>query len=109
VGRGRVQALDEALFAPSGSESVSLAETLTDPLAELPGDALDEHDVHQALLAALAELPERSRAVVIHSYVDGLTLAQIGEVLGVTESRVCQLRGQALRQVRASLLSRMHG
>jgi RNA polymerase sigma factor for flagellar operon FliA len=107
VGRTRMAALDEMLSTAIGGEGVSLADTLVDPLAEQPGDALDEADLHDALRGALADLPERCRAVLVHSYVDGLTLAQIGEILGVTESRVCQLRSKALKEARASLVARL--
>jgi RNA polymerase sigma factor FliA len=107
VGRTRMAALDELLSNPVGGEGVSLADTLVDPFDERPGDALDESELHHALRAALAELPERSRAVLVHSYFDGLTLAQIGEILGVTESRVCQLRSHALAQARFTLQARL--
>jgi RNA polymerase sigma factor for flagellar operon FliA len=109
VGRTRMAALDELLSAPADGESVSLAETLVDPFDEQPGDSLDEAELHDALRASIAELPERSRAILVHSYFDGLTLAQIGEILGVTESRVSQLRSKALAQVRATLLARLAG
>jgi RNA polymerase sigma factor for flagellar operon FliA len=105
VGRTRMAALDELLSVSIGGEDVSLAEALSDPLDEQPGDALDEAELHDALRGAIAELPERYQAVLIHSYFDGFTLAQIGEILGVTESRVCQLRSKALAQVRANLLT----
>lgn len=107
VGRTRMGALDEMLSPAVGGDGVSLADSLVDPFAEQPGDALDEADLHDALRGALADLPERSRAVLVHSYVDGLTLAQIGDVLGVTESRVCQLRSKALREARANLVARL--
>ena len=107
VGQTRVTALDEMLSAGDGDEGVSLAETLADPFAEQPGDALEEADLHDALSGMLAELPERLRAVLVHSYVDGLTLAQIGQILGVTESRVCQLRSKALKLARAGLEARL--
>lgn len=107
IGRGRMAALDELLSVPIGGEGIALADTLVDPLDERPGDALDEAVVHEALRAAIADLPERSRAILVHSYFDGLTLAQTGEILGVTESRVCQLRSRALAQLRSNLLARL--
>lgn len=56
-----------------------------------------------ALVRALADLDERSLQVLSLYYRDGLTLREIGSVLGVTESRVCQLHTQALRQLRERL------
>jgi RNA polymerase sigma factor for flagellar operon FliA len=55
------------------------------------------------LAAALASLTEREKIVVTLFYFDGLTLAEIGEVLGVTESRVAQLHGKAIAQLRDKL------
>ena len=107
VGRTRMAALDEMLSTESGAEHSSLAETLADPLAEQPGDALEREGLIDALRSALADLPDRARAVLVHSYIDGLTLAQIGEILGVTESRVCQLRSKALQAARVALVARM--
>jgi RNA polymerase sigma factor for flagellar operon FliA len=105
VRRMRIGSLDELLNAGMGNDNLTLSETLVDPLAERPGDALDEQDLLDSLSAALAMLGERERAVLTHSYIDGLTLAQIGRVLGVTESRVSQIRTKALREVRAHLLA----
>jgi RNA polymerase sigma factor for flagellar operon FliA len=109
IGRTHMSALDELLSIQVGGESVSLADTLVDPDEESPGDALEEAELHDALRGALADLTERSRAVLIHSYFDGLTLGQIGQILGVSESRVFQLRSRAIAQVRSNLTTRLAG
>lgn len=95
----RVGELDAMTWTEMGGEGQPLAETLADPFAEIPGAALEEQADRDALQEALRGLSERSRAVLTHSFVDGLTLAQIGRILGVTESRVCQLRTKALREL----------
>ena len=51
-------------------------------------------------------MPDRERTVLTMYYYDGLTLTEIGEVLGVTESRVCQIHTKALRQLRSKLADR---
>jgi hypothetical protein len=51
-------------------------------------------------------MPERERTVLTMYYYDGLTLTEIGAVLGVTESRVCQIHTKALRQLRSKLADR---
>jgi RNA polymerase sigma factor for flagellar operon FliA len=53
--------------------------------------------------AAFARLPERDRKVAVLLYVHDLTLREIGEILGVTESRVCQIHGQLKRTLRRQL------
>ena len=107
VCRMRVVALDELLSTGLSGENVSLAETLADPFAQAPGDELEQRDVTAALHAALAAMPERERAVLVQSYIEGLTLSQIGTRLGVTESRVSQIRTKALREARSQLLARL--
>ena len=53
--------------------------------------------------AAFARLPEREREIAVLLYVKSLTLAEIGDVLGVSESRVCQIHGQTKKKLRAAL------
>jgi RNA polymerase sigma factor FliA len=55
------------------------------------------------LAGAINTLPEREKIVVTLYYYEGLTLAEIGQVLGVTESRICQIHGQILRKLRQEL------
>ena len=65
-------------------------------------DAADEQ-FRTALAQAIENLPERERLVMSLYYSEGLNLKEIGAVLDVTESRVCQLHGQALTRLRARL------
>lgn len=72
----------------------------SDPLHQLEEANLREH-----LVAAIAELPEREKLVMALYYEEELNLREIGEVLNVTESRVCQLHSQAIARVRARLFA----
>ena len=65
-----------------------------------PQGTLLETEQTACLEAAIARLPERERAVVILSFYEGLTLREIGQRLEVTESRVSQIRSQAVRRLR---------
>lgn len=69
----------------------------------LPGDQLEQEHFRQALIEALASLPERERLVLALYYDEELNLREIGAVIEVTESRVSQIRTQALHRVRARL------
>jgi len=60
-------------------------------------------EVIALLEAAIEQLPERERLVLVMYYVEELTLKEIGEVLHVTESRVCQLHSKAVLRLRARL------
>ena len=70
-----------------------------DPLA-----ALVEQGMREALVKAIAELPEREKLVMALYYDEDMNLKEIGEILGVTESRVCQLHSQAIVRLRAAVL-----
>lgn len=80
--------------------------TLHDRVAgrdETPIELVDRREQMRALAGALRELPPREREVIGLYYHDGLLLREIGEVLGVTESRVCQLMARATYLLRQSL------
>jgi len=66
-----------------------------------PADDLEEEDFRKALAAAVDSLPEREKLVLSLYYDDELNLREIGAVLEVSESRVCQIHGQALVRLRA--------
>ncbi len=63
----------------------------------------------QILAGAINRLGEREKIVLTLYYYEGLTLAQIGEVLGVTESRVCQIHTKAVLQLRSRMLEPERG
>src|SRR5205823_12145511 len=96
-----VAALDELIAAGRGS--ASLAETLPDHQAEDPVATLVDRDSRRQLAEAVERLSDRDRIVVTLYYFENLTLAEIGKVLGVTESRVCQLHTRAVLRLRSKL------
>jgi RNA polymerase sigma factor for flagellar operon FliA len=73
---------------------------IPDPDKE-PSCALESSEFREALAAAIRALPEREALVMSLYYEEELNLKEIGEVLGVSESRICQIHGQALARVRA--------
>jgi RNA polymerase sigma factor for flagellar operon FliA len=66
-----------------------------------PGGTLEAEQLRDNLAAVIAHLPERERLVLALYYDEELNLREIGEVLGVTESRVCQIHSQAMLRVKA--------
>lgn len=74
-------------------------------VASIQGPDVDVENEHfrQALAKAVASLPERERLVLSLYYNEELNLREAGEVLGVSESRVCQIHGQALVRLRARM------
>jgi RNA polymerase sigma factor for flagellar operon FliA len=68
-----------------------------------PGRAMEEGELRDAMRSEISRLPEREQAILILYYEDGLTLAEIGDALGVTESRVSQIHTKAVLQLRSRL------
>ena len=73
-----------------------------------PYDGLQQDAFKQALAEAIAGLPERERLVIAMYYDEELNLREIGQVLGVSESRVCQIHSQAAMRLRARLEDWLH-
>ncbi len=91
-------ALDELLSPERDSSSVG--DMLPDPRGTDPEAAFQIEETKRVLADAINRLPNRERLVVTLYYYEGLTLAEIGEVLGVTESRVCQIHTKSVMSLR---------
>jgi RNA polymerase sigma factor FliA len=89
------------LDAPT-PDGVSLVELCIDP-GEGPDVRVERSELRVLLARALTELPERERQILALYYEEELTMAEIGQVIGVCESRVSQLRSLALSRLRVSL------
>lgn len=90
----------------TNEDGTSSLEVAVDP-GEGPYARLEREELRQLLAEAITELPERERQILALYYQEELTLAEIGEVIGVGESRVSQLRTQAIGRLRSRLAARM--
>ncbi|MFT4035658.1 MAG: RNA polymerase sigma factor WhiG [Patulibacter sp.] len=98
-------ALDE-LWGGGGDQSgdsISLLDTLQDPDSPDPASLVDQSEMRERVARAVERLPEREKLVIALYYYENLTLREIGEVLGVTESRVSQLHTKAVLRLRARI------
>ena len=93
---GPLFSLDDAL------ESTGVSEPEARP-DERPGAMLESEEFHKSIAECISRLPEREALVLALYYQEELHLREIGDVLGVTESRVCQIHRQALARLRAQL------
>ena len=84
---------------------MALIDTIEDTHGPEPQAALAQTELKEALGEAIARLPEREKLVITLYYYEELTLREIGEVLGVTESRVSQLHTKAILRLKARLAS----
>jgi RNA polymerase sigma factor for flagellar operon FliA len=104
IANSSVYALDELwTVSDSSGDQVSLLDTIADDSAADPQEALASTEVKDLLTEAISGLPEREQLVVALYYYENLTLREIGEVLGVTESRVSQLHTKAVMRLKSSL------
>ncbi|HEX5246234.1 MAG TPA: RNA polymerase sigma factor WhiG [Gaiellaceae bacterium] len=104
ISRSSIAALDELwTISGSGGDQVALIDTIEDTEAPDPQGALSQTELREAIADAIARLPEREKLVVTLYYYEELTLREIGEVLGVTESRVSQLHTKAILRLKARL------
>jgi RNA polymerase sigma factor for flagellar operon FliA len=103
ISRSSIAALDELWSVSGDGDQVSLLDTLEDDNISQPAEVLDETETREALADAIARLPEREKLVVTLYYYEELTLREIGEVLGVTESRVSQLHTKAILRLKSRL------
>ncbi|MBA2439603.1 MAG: RNA polymerase sigma factor WhiG [Thermoleophilaceae bacterium] len=104
ISNSSVVALDELwTVSDSSGDTVSLLDTIQDPDAVDPSREMDLTDMKDRLADSIARLPEREKLVVALYYYENLTLREIGEVLGVTESRVSQLHTKAVLRLKSRL------
>ena len=104
ISNSTIAALDELWsVSDSSGDQVSLLDTLHDPDAPDPESIIDQTELKDRVADAIAALPEREKLVIALYYYENLTLREIGEVLGVTESRVSQLHTKAVLRLRSKL------
>lgn len=104
VADARMMALDQPwdIRGTDGLDT-TLLQTLPDPDAADPAASADAEDLRERIADAVLHLPDRERLVLGLRYNQDMRLAEIGDILGVTESRVSQLHAKAVLQVRALL------
>lgn len=91
----QVLPLDEMTSGTEG-ERLGLHETLEDSQATDPAHSYEIQEAMELISTAIVELPEDGRTVVTLYYLEGMTFAAIADVLGVTESRICQVHRKAM-------------
>jgi RNA polymerase sigma factor for flagellar operon FliA len=103
-------ALDELLAAGGGGDrggSATVGDMISDRRHD-PVEAFEVDEMKTLLADAINRMADRERLVLTLYYYEGMTLAEIGEVLGVTESRVCQIHTKSVLQLRARLAESEH-
>lgn len=103
VGAASLLSLDLKIPMGEEGESGSLHEVIADAASSNPLERLEDLDVRRTVLKLLESLTEQERAVVSLYYYEDLTFKEIGQVLNLSESRVCQIHTRLLSTLRAKL------
>ncbi len=82
---------------------MNISECIADPKAKTPLNVLEEKDMKDKLAQLIDTLPEKEKLVLSLYYWEELTMQEIGKVLSITESRVCQIHSQALVKLKTKL------
>ncbi len=88
----------------SGDDNLEVIDTIKDETHKAPHEVYETKDINNQLEAALKRLPERERMVMVLYYHENMTFKEIGETVGISESRACQIHAQAIMKLK-NLLS----
>jgi RNA polymerase sigma factor for flagellar operon FliA len=104
ISRVGLVTLDEILFVSAErGEAITLGDTIADRPGDSPMGAFEVAETRQVLSEAINTLGGREKVVLTLYYFEGMTLSEVGRVLGVTESRACQIHASAVLQLRNRL------
>lgn len=98
--------LDEVWQNDEGNKPISRLQTIEDSVHMNQFQLVHQNEVKELLASAIDELPEREKLVVVLYYYENLTLREIGEVLNVSESRVCQIHTKVVLRLRGHLMKK---
>ena len=98
--------LDEVWENDDGNKPISRLQTVEDSLIMNQFSFVHQNEVRELLAQAIDKLPEKEKLVIVLYYYENLTLREIGEVLNVSESRVCQIHTKVVLRLRAHLMKK---
>ena len=84
----------------TSEDSMEIIDTIEDSTKLNPQERMEEKNVKTDLQRALQRLPERERVLMVLYYQENMTMKEIGETIGMSESRVCQLHAQAIMKLK---------
>jgi len=99
----------EHLVTDTPDEELTLVDVLADPSVVEPSQELEERELHAYLRDAITLLPERQRLVIVGYFLQGKTSQELARFLGVTESRVSQMRTEALEALKLGIQAQYEG
>jgi RNA polymerase sigma factor for flagellar operon FliA len=101
--RGYLTSLDARMDGDRSNDGATRGRAFVDETSELPEEIYDHEESQRVMREQIRLLPLRDRAVIALYYFEELTFAEIGRVLGVSESRSCQIHARAIRELRSAV------
>ncbi|MDD5216767.1 MAG: FliA/WhiG family RNA polymerase sigma factor [Candidatus Omnitrophica bacterium] len=98
--------LDEVWQNDDGNKPISRLQTIEDSLITNQFNYVNQNEVKEILAEVIDDLPEKEKLVIVLYYYENLTLREIGEILDVSESRVCQIHTKVVTRLRSHLMKR---
>lgn len=98
--------LDEVWQNDDGNKPISRLQTIEDSLVTNQFNYVHQNEIKELLATAIEDLPEKEKLVIVLYYYENLTLREIGEILDVSESRVCQIHTKVITRLRSHLMRR---
>jgi RNA polymerase sigma factor for flagellar operon FliA len=109
ISQTSIVALDDVRNVGDKGDTITLMETIEDKRAEEPGDGIELAELKSLLVEAIGDLPDKEKQVISLYYYNNLTLKEIGDIMGVTESRICQMHARAVLRLRSKLRAAVEG
>jgi RNA polymerase sigma factor for flagellar operon FliA len=104
-----ILSLNDVWNSGDESDKITIVDSIESPSSLNPDTIVEKEEVKRVIVDAINELPDKEKKVLVLYYYEDLTLKEIGEVLGVTESRVSQLHTKAIMRLRTKLTSLKKG
>jgi RNA polymerase sigma factor for flagellar operon FliA len=98
-----VLSLNDVWFSGDENDKVSIGDSIESPMSLNPDVIVEKDEIRQVIINAINELPEKEKKILVLYYYEDSTLREIGEVMGITESRVSQLHTKAILRLRSKL------
>ncbi|MDR2109944.1 MAG: RNA polymerase sigma factor WhiG [Spirochaetaceae bacterium] len=104
-----ILSINDMWYTGDENDRVSIMDSIESPSSLNPEVMAEKDEIRRVIADAISELPDKEKKILVLYYFEDLTLKEIGEVLGVTESRVSQLHTQAILRLRARLKNTRNG
>jgi len=100
-----ILSLNDVWNTGDDNDKISIGDCIESPSSLNPDIIVEKDEIKRVIIEAINDLPEKEKKVLVLYYYEDLTLKEIGEVLGVTESRISQLHTKAIMRLRTKLTS----